>query len=100
MYTRHQMSSPGLECTIRHTNQHEKYSELGRLLQAVFPTFQVFHVHVVIGIQGSLDEGLWRDQLSQPQVPVKNHHSILRRCILANIEGSHQVYRAGALGSS
>ena len=38
--------------------------------------------------------------LSQLQVPVKNHDSILRKCILASIEGSHQVYRAGALGSA
>ena len=84
----------------RRLRKHEKYSELGRLLQTVFPTFQVLHVHFVIGVQGSLDEGLWRDQLSQLQVPVKNHDSILRKCILASIEGSHQVYRAGALGSA
>ena len=81
----------------RRLRKHDKYSELGRLLQAVFPTFKVFHTTFVIGIQGSLDEGLWRDQLSQLQIPVKHHDTILRKCIMASIEGSHQVYRAGAL---
>ena len=81
----------------RRLRKHDKYSELGRLLQAVFPTFKVFHTTFVIGIQGSLDEGLWRDQLSQLQIPVKHHYTILRKCIMASIEGSHQVYRAGAL---
>ena len=71
-----------------------KYRNLILALKECFPMYTVLQHTFVIGIQGSVDEAIWRRQLEQIGLSEVQQSRVIQDCITASIEGMHLVLRA------
>ena len=71
-----------------------KYRNLTLALKECFPMYTVLQHTFVIGIQGSVDEAIWRRQLEQIGLSEVQQSRVIQDCITASIEGMHLVLRA------
>ena len=78
----------------RYIRKELKYAklkwELGRALGAC----RMEQITLVIGLQGSVDENKWRQQLTGFGMTRNKQDMMMRECMLRSIEGTHNVLRA------
>ena len=75
--------------------KHTKYTSLCRAIRTALPSLRVEQFTFVIGVQGSIDEELWIHQLECLGITGRRASELLCQCMIASVEGSHNVYRAG-----
>jgi ribonuclease HI len=75
--------------------KNTKYIQFMHQLRALFPDFRTEQLTFVIGICGTIDEHLWRRQLTTLGLTTPKQNHLIQNCMKATIEGTHAVWRAG-----
>ena len=75
--------------------KNTKYIQLTQQLRALFPDFRTEQLTFVIGICGTIDEHLWRQQLTTLGLTTLQQNHLIQKCMKATIEGTYAVWRAG-----
>ena len=70
--------------------QHH-YRSLRKALREQYPTHAVKQLNFIMGIQGTTDEIGWRRNLDMPGLPATKQEKIIKRCMVASIEGMQSV---------
>ena len=75
--------------------KNTKYIQFMQQLRALFPDFRIEQLTFVIGICGTIDEHLWRRQLTTLGLTTPKQNHLIQKCMKATIEGTYAVWRAG-----
>jgi hypothetical protein len=75
--------------------KNTKYIQFMHQLRVLFPDFRTEQLTFVIGICGTIDEHLWRRQLTMLGLTTPKQNHLIQNCMKATIEGTHAVWRAG-----
>ena len=70
--------------------QHH-YRPLRKALREQYPTYAVKQLNFIMGVQGSIDEIGWRRNLDMLGLPATKQDKIIKRCMVASIEGMQSV---------
>ena len=72
-----------------------KYASIVDHLRTAFAPCKVEPIILVIGVLGSIDESGWRQALATFGLRPAQQNKLIRRCMIATIEGTHSVLRSG-----
>jgi len=67
------------------------YNALLHALRRAFPQYVVKQQNYVIGIQGSINEQQWRQQLTELRMNSHQQDKTIQKCIAASMRGTHAV---------
>jgi len=70
--------------------QHH-YRPLRKALREQYPTYAVKQLNFIMGVQGTIDEIGWRRNLDMLGLPATKQDKIIKRCMVASIEGMQSV---------
>jgi len=74
-----------------HVKKMSTYDSLLHALRRAFLQYVVKQQNYVIGIQGSINEQQWRQQLTEIGMNSHQQDKIIQKCIAASIRGTHAV---------
>ena len=78
----------------RYIRKELKYAKLKLELGRALGACRMEQITLVIGLQGSVDENKWRQQLTGFGMTRNKQDMMMRECMLRSIEGTHNVLRA------
>jgi len=74
-----------------HVKKMSQYNPLLHALRIAFSQYVVKQKNYVIGIQGSINEQQWRQQLTELGTNSHQQDKTMQKCIAASIRGTHAV---------
>ena len=74
-----------------HVKKMCAYDSLLHALRRAFPRYVVKQQNYVIGIQGSINEQQWRQQLTELGMNSHQQDKTIQKCIAPSIRGTHAV---------
>ena len=74
-----------------HVKKMCTYNSLLHAFRRAFPQYVVKQQNYVIGIQGSINEQQWRQQLTELGMNSHQQDKTIQKCIAASIRGTHVV---------
>jgi len=72
-----------------HVKKMCRYNSLLHALRRAYPQYVVKQQNYVIGIQGSINEQQWRQQLTELGMSSHQHDKTIQKCIAASMRGTH-----------
>jgi len=72
-----------------------KYAPIVEGLRKAFTPCKVEQITLVVGLLGSIEESRWRQSLESFRMTKSQQDKLIRRCMVATIEGTHLVLGSG-----
>jgi len=89
--------SPG-SLRNRYLKKTLKYASIVEGLRKTFTPCKVEQITLVIGLLGSIEESRWRQSLEAFGMTRSQQDKLIRRCMVATIEGTHLLRAPTHLG--
>ena len=86
--------SPG-SLRNRYLKKTLKYAPIVEGLRKAFTPCKVEQITLVVGLLGSIEESRWRQSLESFGMTKSQQDKLIRRCMVATIEGTHLVLGSG-----
>ena len=86
--------SPG-SLRNRYLKKTLKYASIVEGLRKAFTPCKVEQITLVVGLLGSIEESRWRQSLEAFGMTGSQKDNLIRRCMVATIEGTHLVLGVG-----
>jgi hypothetical protein len=86
--------SPG-SLRNRYLKKTLKYASIAEGLRKAFTPCKVEQITLVVGLLGSIEESRWRQSLEAFGMTGSQKDNLIRRCMVATIEGTHLVLGVG-----